>query len=105
MNHPFGKNLNAKWINKLEAEYRSGRLEEALCTTYACASEKWFQPLLLRPQFFLCPRTNYYLPDGSLKKGVTKGSEVTNFGVDVLQFETAFASLGVVKVSTKVENE
>ena len=97
MNHPFGKKLNAKWINKLEAEYRSGRVQEALCITYACTSEKWFQPLLQRPQCFLCPRTNYYLPDGCVKNGVTKGSVVTYFGEDVERFSEAFASLGVVK--------
>jgi hypothetical protein len=66
--------------------------------TYACTSEKWFQPLLQKPQCFLSPRTNYYLPDGSVKKGVTKGSVVTNFGADVSRFREAFASLGVVKI-------
>ncbi|MEO6786051.1 MAG: DNA N-6-adenine-methyltransferase, partial [Chthoniobacteraceae bacterium] len=98
LNHPFGKKLNAKWINKLEEEFESGRVQEALCITYACTSEKWFQPLLQRPQCFLCPRTNYHLPDGSVKKGVTKGSVVTYFGANVPGFAEAFASLGVVKI-------
>ena len=98
MNHPFGKKVNSKWISKLEEEYQSGRVQEALCLTYACTSEKWFQPLLQRPQCFLCPRTNYYLPDGSVKKGVTKGSVVTYFGEDDERFAEAFASLGVVKI-------
>ena len=98
LNHPFGKKENAKWINKLEEEYRAKRVTEALCITYACTSEKWFQPLLQRPQCFLSPRTNYHLPDGSVKKGVTKGSVVTYFGVDVAAFSEAFASLGVVKI-------
>lgn len=98
MNHPFGKNLNAKWINKLEEEYQAGRVTEACCITYACTSEKWFQPLLQRPQCFLSPRTNYFLPDGSLKKGVTKGSVVTYFGENLAGFTKAFTSLGVVKV-------
>ena len=44
------------------------------------------------------PVPNYYLPDGSVKKGVTKGSVVTYFGQDVASFSEAFASLGVVKV-------
>jgi len=98
MNHPFGKKMNAKWIAKLGEEYRSGRVQEALCITYACTSEKWFQPLLLRPQCFLCPRTNYHLPDGSVKKGVTKGSVVSYFGSSLDSFSKAFAALGVVKV-------
>ena len=98
MNHPFGKAQNPKWIKKLEEEFESGRVTEACCITYACTSEKWFQPLLQRPQCFLSPRTNYYLPDGSLKKGVTKGSVVTYFGENVSRFREAFASLGVVKI-------
>ena len=97
MNHPFGKKQNSKWIAKLEEEYRAGRVTEACCITYACTSEKWFQPLLQRPQCFLCPRTNYLLPNGSVKKGVTKGSVVTYFGENVAGFAEAFASLGVVK--------
>ena len=98
MNHPFGKKENSKWIAKLEEEFESGRVTEACCIAFACTSEKWFQPLLQRPQCFLCPRTNYYLPDGNLKCGVTKGSVVTYFGKNVERFAEAFASLGVVKI-------
>ena len=98
MNHPFSKKGNAKWISKLEQEFESGHVQEALCLTYACTSEKWFQPLPQRPQCYLCPRTNYYLPDGTVKKGVTKGSVVTYFGQNVVGFTNAFASLGVVKI-------
>ena len=46
----------------------------------------------------MLPLPNYYLPDGSVKKGVTKGSVVTYFGEDVSRFREAFASLGVVKI-------
>ena len=46
----------------------------------------------------MLPVPNYYLPDGSVKKDVTKGSVVTYFGEDVERFAEAFASLGVVKV-------
>ena len=46
----------------------------------------------------MLPVPNYYLPDGSVKKGVTKGSVVTYFGLDVEGFSEAFASLGVVKI-------
>jgi len=44
------------------------------------------------------PLSNYYLPDGSVKKGVTKGSVVTYFGENDSRFREAFASLGFVKI-------
>jgi ParB family chromosome partitioning protein len=99
MNHPFGRKRNAAWINKLIAEYESGRVSQACCITYACTSEAWFTPLLQRPQCFLIPRTNYYLPNGKEMRGVTKGSVVTYFGRELQKFATAFWSLGVVKIA------
>lgn len=79
------------------AEYKAGATTQACCITYACTSERWFQPLLAFPMCFLVPRTNYYLPDGTLKRGVTKGSVVTYLGSGVARFRAHFASLGVVK--------
>jgi hypothetical protein len=99
MNHPFGRRSpsmhgNAAWINKLRSEWEGGNIIEALCITYACTSEKWFQPLLDFPQCFLCPRTNYYLPDGTIKKGVTKGSVITYIGDRETRFHRYFKSFG-----------
>lgn len=101
MNHPFGRISNPIWINKMESEYLLKNIIQACCITFACTSEKWFQSLLKRPQCFLSPRTNYYLPDGSLLKGVTKGSVVTYFGENVNKFALEFEHLGEIKVSHK----
>ena len=98
MNHPFSKTLNPLCVLKVVAEHEIGRAGEGFCLTYACTSERWFQPLLDRPQCFLSPRTNYHLPDGTLKKGVTKGSVVTYFGSRVSFFKGCFRHLGKVKV-------
>ncbi len=99
MNHPFGKDTNRRAIDKLAGECAAGNItRHALCLTYACTSEAWFRPLLARPQCFLCPRTNYYLPNGKKKNGVTKGSVVTYFGDDVAAFAREFSALGEVKV-------
>ena len=103
MNHPFGRAMNHLCIQKAEHEYRSwggdrSRNLVGCCITFAATSEKWFAPLLRRPQCYLSPRTNYYLPDGSLKRGVTKGSVVTYFGTDVAAFAREFSPFGVVKV-------
>lgn len=98
MNHPFGRIENPKWVSKIESEFKSARVSAACCITFACTSERWFQPLLRRPQCFLSPRTNYELPDGSTLRGVTKGSVVTYFGHDPSRFAREFEELGVVKI-------
>lgn len=85
---------NADWINKLMLEWEGGNIIEALCITYASTSEQWFQPLLDFPQCFLSPRTNYYLPDGTIKKGVTKGSVITYLGDRETRFHRYFKSFG-----------
>lgn len=99
MNHPYSRIGNKLWIEKLVSEYEKGNVKEACCITFAATSEKWFQPLLKRPQCYLSPRTNYYLPDGTKKRGVTKGSVVTYFGENVDKFYEAFKHLGEVKIS------
>ena len=105
MNHPFGKGMNRPCIEKVELEHRMGRAVEGMCITYAATSEKWFRPLLNRPQCYLTPRTNYFLPDGTLKTGVTKGSVVTYFGRNVSKFAHEFSSHGIVKVNFQPNNE
>ena len=97
MNHPFSRKGNRLWIAKLLEEVTSRRTRHACCITYACTSEKWFQPLLKQPQCYLYPRTNYLLPDGSVKRGVTKGSVVTYFGPNEDRFAIEFEALGTIK--------
>lgn len=97
LNHPFGRGLNERWMNKLCDEvWRDVR--QACCITFACTSERWFRDLLNQPQCFLVPRTNYILPDGSVMRGVTKGSVVTYFGPNVDAFAREFSTLGIVKI-------
>jgi hypothetical protein len=101
LNHPFGRVSNPLWINKLFVEYDEHRVTEAICITFASTSEAWFKPLLYYPQCFLVPRTNYLIPTGEVKRGVTKGSVVTYLGKDRndwKRFANIFAPLGVVKV-------
>jgi hypothetical protein len=105
MNHPFGKGSNKRWISKLCAEYASGRVAAAVCISFASTSEQWFRPLLNLPQCFLWRRTNYFLPDSSLKRGVTKGSVVTYFGLSVERFAQEFSKLGTVKIQCGASKE
>lgn len=97
MNHPFSRAGSPAWVSKLDSHWRDGDISAACCITFAATSEKWFQPLLRYPQCFLSPRTNYYLPDGTKKRGVTKGSVVTYMGPDLASFEREFSRFGWVK--------
>ena len=90
--------VKAKKFFALEDDGLSQEWHGTVWITFAATSEKWFRPLLLRPQCFLFPRTQYLLPDGSVKRGVTKGSCVTYFGPNVEAFAREFSSLGEVKV-------
>jgi len=96
MNHPFGRDRNRRWVDKLVAEYRAGLVVEACCITFASTSESWFRPLLEFPLCFLSPRTNYRLPNGAIMRGVTKGSVVAYLGDNVEGFIASFAGLGRV---------
>lgn len=88
---------NKEWIEKLVSEYRAGNIEQACCITFSSTSEAWFKPLLDFKQCFIYGRINYYLPDGSVKKGVTKGSVVTYLGENTGKFEDVFGKIGKVK--------
>lgn len=98
LNHPFSRAGNKLWIKKAVEEYAAGRAEQVCLITFASTSEQWFRPLLSFPNCFLQPRTNYLLPDGSIKRGVTKGSVVTYLGRNVRAFKDAFYGLGVIKI-------
>lgn len=90
---------NSHWINHLIDQMAWGNIRRAAaCITFASTSESWFQPLYRYPMCFLAPRTNYMLPDGSVKSGVTKGSVVTYLGSEVALFRIAFKRLGTIKV-------
>ena len=92
---------NADWINKLIGEYQSGRVTEAVCTTFCNSSEGWFLPLLEFPQLFPHGRVHYIGKDGQRVKGCTKGSVITYIGTRTAAFSKAFGHLGIIKVPYK----
>lgn len=96
LNHPFSREGNALWINRLTAHYEGGLIEQACCITFASTSERWFQPLMNYAQCYLSPRTNYLLPNGEVFRGVTKGSVVTYLGPSNKRFIENFKQLGCV---------
>lgn len=98
VNHPFGRIANPLWVSKMVQEFSRAEVFALTCITFAATSEEWFQPLAKNPQCYLCPRTNFYLPDGSLKRGVSKGAVVTYMGPALDRFVKEFKRFGVVKV-------
>lgn len=102
LNHPFGRQTNKPWIDKLCFEYQIGNVKQACCITFACTSEAWFQPLFDYPQCYLSPRVNYLGPDGKPVKGCTKGSVVTYLGANVGAFISEFRSMGRVMLPAEV---
>jgi hypothetical protein len=98
MNHPFSRKNNPVWINKLVDSFNDGSVTQACCITYASTSEGWLRPLMKYPQCFIYGRTHYRLPDGTIKRGVTKGSVVTYLGPNISAFREVFRGIGAVKV-------
>lgn len=98
VNHPFSRENNPKIFKKVVSEYSKANILQACVITYASTSEGWFRLSLKYPQCYLYGRTNYILPDGTIKRGVTKGSVVTYFGDDVESFYQNFKDIGEVKV-------
>lgn len=90
LNHPFSRGQNAWWINRLIDCYLHGDVDQACCITFASTSESWFTPLQDYPQCYLSPRTNYWLPDGTVTTDVPKGSVVTYLGRNVNAFIANF---------------
>jgi len=97
MNHPFSRVNNPLWISKICSSFENGDIDQGICITFAATSETWFRPLLSYPQCFIHGRTNYYLPDGTKKKGVTKGSVITYLGDNNERFADIFSKFGTVK--------
>lgn len=97
-NHPFGRKLNPVCVKKMVHEYTVGRMKQGCFITFASTSEGWFQPLMAYPQCYPRKRTNFYLPNGEKKRGVTKGSCITFFGPNVEAFAREFRDLGTIKV-------
>jgi hypothetical protein len=93
---------NKEWIDKLVQSFKTGAIRgEALNITYAATSEAWFRPLQQYPQLYIVPRCNYFLPNGKIKKGVTKGSVITFLTREksrVHDFQSIFGNYGEVHV-------
>lgn len=96
MNHPFSRDNNPLFINKIIEDYKNGHIKQACFITYASTSEKWFKRLYDYPICFLVPRANYFRMDGTKKSGVQKGSAVTYLGENKSKFCEIYSQYGEV---------
>lgn len=87
------------WTDHLTQQHENGALGEAIIITFASTSEGWFQPLMPYPVCLPRKRINYLLPDGTVYRGVTKGSCLHYIGSDVARFAATFSRLGTIKVA------
>jgi ParB family chromosome partitioning protein len=100
LNHPFSRQGNYDWIERLIRSYTNLSFNQSCNICYAATSEEWFRPLLSRPQCFLRGRTAY-IDSRTMKpqRDVPKGSVVTYHGTNLSAFVAVFSKLGTVKVA------
>jgi DNA N-6-adenine-methyltransferase (Dam) len=98
LNPPYG-NRCPLFVAKLQDEYESGRVTEAILLVNAYSTEtRWFQPLLRRPICFTDHRINFYRPSGTASSGATHGSAFVYFGAREREFIATFRTLGAITV-------
>lgn len=91
MNHPYGKEENPLWSDKIISEFATGKVEQACMLCYAATSEIWCWRLLSMPVCFIKPRLKFVTPEGNTVGGGTKGSIVVYFGENVGKFQRIFS--------------
>jgi hypothetical protein len=100
MNHPFSRDGNPKWTNRLIGAYTSGEIEAACCITWASLPEEWFRPLLAYPQCFPHGRVHYLdSRTGRPHRSAPKGSVITYLGQNPTAFAEAFRHIGTTKIA------
>lgn len=88
---------NLDWITNLDKEFKAGNVKSAISVCFSSMSEAWMEPLLEQLQCFPRGRVNYRKPDGTIAKGVTKGTLITYYGPNPDKFREVFEPLGRVK--------
>ncbi len=98
MNPPYGTHKGRKigdWINKLIAEYRSGRTTAAIVLVNANTEVRWFAPLFDFPICLTLGRISFDSPTGG-KNSPIRGSAFAYLGSKVDLFRQEFSAFGPV---------
>lgn len=86
-----------KWINKLLAEYESGRVTEAVLLVKPLAGSKWFQKLTrLFPVCFPDERIKFLDHQAIPEPQPKHGNAIFYFGQNKQQFQQVFSTIGSV---------
>ncbi len=97
--HPPTCGKTAKWINKLLAEYESGRVTEAVLLVTPSAGSKWFQKLTrLFPVCFPDERISFLDAQGKPQPRPKHGNAIFYLGQNSKQFQQVFGATGSVSI-------
>lgn len=95
LNPPYAR-LGPKFVNKLIAEYESGKVSEAILLVNShCTDSKWFKPLFNYVLCFTDHRSKFWNQDG-IGDAPTHGSVFVYFGPNPDRFEEHFGQFGTV---------
>ncbi len=99
LNPPYGtadgESNQARWSRRLLAEYRAGRVSEAILLVNAVTGNTWFSPLKQFPICFPDSRIRFYNADTAPGQP-THSNALIYFGPNVAGFEAIFARFGAV---------
>lgn len=99
LNPPYGKvggrSNQDLWSARLLAEYREGRVEEAVLLVNAATDTAWFQRLWAYPICFVKGRIPFWRPEGSAESP-THPSAFVYLGQDNERFRDLFREFGTV---------
>lgn len=95
--HPPAQGKTAKWINKLLAEYESGRVTAAVLLVTPSAGSKWFQKLTrLFPVCFPDQRIAFLDHQGRPQAQPKHGNAIFYLGENKQRFQEIFGAIGSV---------
>lgn len=99
LNPPYGKTKGRSnqdiWSARLIAEYREGRVAEAVLLVNAATDTAWFQRLWGYPLCFVRGRIPFWRPEGPAESP-THASVFAYLGPAGERFRDRFAEVGVV---------
>ncbi|TXH06091.1 MAG: hypothetical protein E6R05_01910 [Candidatus Moraniibacteriota bacterium] len=103
LNPPYSQPLITQFIEKLCAEFESGRCKQAILLTHNYTDTKWFQ-LAAKAASHICftkGRIKFYSPSGAVA-APTQGQAFFYFGKNGARFASVFSDVGII---AKVVNE
>jgi ParB family chromosome partitioning protein len=97
LNPPYSRRLIRKFVSKLCAEYRAGRVPTAILLTHNFSDASWFREAaqLATAICFTRRRVKFYEPNGKIARP-TQGQALFYFGPDANRFVECFRTIAHV---------